>query len=142
MNWQSTRYGYALRLDAGEEIVGSLAAFAAERGIRAGAFSGIGSATACELGYFARGTGTYVRRVFDRDYEIGALTGNFSQLEGHPFPHCHVVLGDDAFAAVTGHLFRGTVTMTCEIHVITDPEVLERVSRPELGVARLEPREG
>ena len=48
-----------------------------------------------ELGFFVPGSGTYVRRVFDREYEIGALTGNFSELEGRPFPHCHVVLGDE-----------------------------------------------
>lgn len=141
MRWQSTRYGYALRLDAGEEIVSSLAAFAAERGIRAGAFSGIGAAGDCELGFFVRGTGAYVRRVFDREYEIGALTGNFSELEGRPFPHCHVVLGDESFAAYTGHLFRATVTVTCEIHVVTDPEVLRRVTRPGLGYHPLEPRQ-
>jgi len=131
-----------MRLDAGEEIVGSLAAFAAERGIRAGAFSGIGAAGDLELGYFIRGTGTYVRRAFEGEYEIGALTGNFSELDGRPFPHCHVVLGDDAFAAYTGHLFRGTVTVTCEIHVVTDPDTLRRVPRPDLGFNPLEPTDG
>jgi predicted DNA-binding protein with PD1-like motif len=142
VKWQSTRYGYALRLDAGEEIVATLTAFAAERGIRAGAFSGIGAAGDCELGFFARDSGTYVRRVFEREYEIGSLTGNFSELDGRPFPHCHVVLGDDSFAAFTGHLFRGVVTVTCEIHVVTDPDVLQRMPRPDLGFNPLEPRGG
>ena len=142
MKWQSTRYGYVLRLDAGEEIVGSLAAFAAERGIRAAAFSGLGAAGDCELGFFARGTGTYVRRVFEGEYEIGSLTGNISEMEGRPFAHCHIVLGDDAFAAYTGHLFRGTVTVTCELHLVTDPDVLRRTPRPDLGFNPIDPREG
>ena len=55
VRWQSTRYGYVLKLEAGEEIVTALRAFAMERGIRAGAFSGIGAAGACELGYFIPG---------------------------------------------------------------------------------------
>ena len=139
MKWQSTRYGYALRLEAGEEIVATLAAFAAERGIRAGAFSGLGAVGDCELGFFVRSTGTYIRRAFPGEHEIGALTGNFSELEGRPFPHCHVVLGDDGFAAHTGHLFRGVVTVTCEIHVGTDPGTLRRTPRPDLGFHPLEP---
>ena len=138
MQWQTTRYGFVLRLERGEEIVSSLREFAIERGIRAGALSGIGAAGPCELGYFIPGTGEYVRREFTGEYEIGSLTGNWSELDGEPFPHCHVVLGGDDFVAYTGHLFRGVVTVTCEIHVVTDPGVIRRVRRPELGFNPLE----
>ena len=138
MNWQTTRYGYVLRLDAGEEIVTCLQSFAEARGVRAGLISGIGAAGECELGYFVRATGQYVRRRYEGEYEIGSLTGNFSELEGRPFPHCHVVLGGDDFAACTGHLFRAVVTVTCELHVVTDPGVIRRVRRTDLGFNPLE----
>jgi len=133
MQWQSTRYGYVVKLDPGEEIVASLRDFAIARGIRAGALSGIGAARDCELGFFIPSSGEYVRRVFPDEYEIGALTGNWSEFDGEPFPHCHVVLGGAYFVAYTGHLFRGTVTVTCEIHVVTDPAVIRRTRRPDLG---------
>ncbi len=133
VQWQSTRYGYVVKLDPGEEIVESLHAFAVARGIRAGALSGIGAAGPCELGYFIPGTHEYVRREFPDEYEIGSLTGNWSEFDGEPFPHCHVVLGGDDFVAYTGHLFRGIVTVTCEIHVITDPAIVHRTRRPDLG---------
>jgi uncharacterized protein len=133
MQVQTMRYGYALKLDVGEEIVASLERFAAERGVRAGLISGLGAVGDPELGFFIRESRTYERRTFEGDFEIGSLTGNFSELDGKPFPHCHVVIGARDFAAYTGHLFRGVVTVACEIQVLTDPGVLRRESRPDLG---------
>lgn len=132
MQTRPTRWGHAIRLDPGEEIVASLRRFALATGVRSGGISGIGAAGDLELGYFVRATGEYVRRAFPGEYEIGSLTGNFSDLEGEPFPHCHVVLGGDDFVAWTGHLFRGVVTVTCEIQVVTEPKAVRRVRRPDL----------
>ena len=101
--------------------------------MRAGLISGLGAVGETELGFFVRATGTYVTRTFLGEHEIGSLTGNFSELEGQPFPHCHAVIAGEDFAAHTGHLFRGVVTVTCEVQVVTDPEVLRRVRRPDLG---------
>jgi predicted DNA-binding protein with PD1-like motif len=135
---QRTRHGWALKIEPGEEIVATLQAFATSQGIRSGHISGIGAVGETELGFFVPGTREYVRRVFAGDHEIGALTGNFSELDGQPFPHCHIVIGGEDFAAFTGHLFRGVVTVTCEVWILTDPGVLERVRRPELGFNPLE----
>ena len=138
MQTRRTRYGWTLRLDAGEDIVESLAEFAAREGVRAGMIAGIGAVGETELGFFVRETGEYVRRVFSGEHEIGALNGNFSALDGRPFPHCHIVLSGPDFVAHTGHLFRGIVTVTCEIQVVTDPEVQRRVRREDLGFNSLE----
>jgi hypothetical protein len=128
-----TRYGYALRIDSGEEIVATLKAFAAEHGVRAGLISGLGAVGETDLGFFVRSTGEYVTRTFAGEHEIGVLTGNFSELDGESFPHCHVVIAGDDFVAHAGHLFRGVVTVTCEVQVVTDPDALRRVRRPDLG---------
>jgi uncharacterized protein len=125
-----TAYGWALRLDPGEEIIAALKSFALERGVRAGQISGLGSVGETELGFFIPATGSYVRRTFTGDHEIGSLTGNFSELDGEPFPHCHIVIAGQDLVAHTGHLFRGVVTVTCEVQVVTDPGVLKRVRRP------------
>jgi len=139
VEFQRTRYGYTLRIDPGEEIIATLTAFAKAEGIRAGMISGLGAVGETELGFFVRPTGEYVRRTFVGEHEIGALTGNFSELEGAPFPHCHILIAGDDFVSYTGHLFRGVVTVTCEVQVITDPNVLRRVRRPDLGFNPLEP---
>jgi predicted DNA-binding protein with PD1-like motif len=139
MRCQQTRYGWVVRIDSGEEIVATLQAFAREHGVRAGLISGLGAVGETELGFFVRSTREYVRRRFDGEHEIGVLTGNFSELDGEPFPHCHVVIAGDDFVAHTGHLFRGVVTVTCEVQVVTDPDALQRVRRPDLGYNPLDP---
>lgn len=140
MEFQRNRYGYTLKLETGEEIIATLTAFAAEHGVRAGMISGLGAVGDPELGFFVRSTREYVTRTFAGEWEIGVLTGNFSELDGRPFPHCHVVIGGQDFTAFTGHLFSGTVTVTCEVQVLTDPGVMRRVRRPELGFSPLDLR--
>ena len=133
MEYQSTRYGYALKLSPGEEIITTLQAFAEARGLKAGAISGLGAVGETELGFFDPRTREYVRRRFDGDHEIGTLTGNFSELDGKPFPHCHLVLAGPDFVAHTGHLFRGVVTVTCEVQIVSDPGIFHRVRRDDQG---------
>jgi len=106
--------------------------------VRAGLISGLGACGETDLGFFVRSTGEYITRTFTGEHEIGMLTGNFSELDGEPFPHCHAVIAGEDMVAHTGHLFRGLVTVTCEIQVVTDPDVLRRVRRPDLGFNPLE----
>jgi hypothetical protein len=133
MESQRTRYGWALKIEAGEEIVATIQTFAAAQGLRAGALSGIGAVGDTELGFFIPSSGEYVRRRFAGDHEILALTGNLSELEGKPFAHCHLILAGEDLVAHGGHLFSGVVTVTCEVQIVTDPGRLLRVPRPELG---------
>ena len=139
MRFQRTRYGYVVRIDSGEEIVATLQAFARAQGVRSGLISGLGAVGESELGFFVRETGKYVTRTFSGEHEIGSLTGNLSELDGEPFAHCHVVIAGEDFVAHTGHLFRGVVTVTCEVQVVTDPDALRRARRPDLGFNPLEP---
>jgi predicted DNA-binding protein with PD1-like motif len=138
MQARRTRYGWTLRLDPGEDVVETLAAFAAREGVRAGTISAIGAIGDPELGFFVRDTREYVRRVFAGEHEIGSLTGNFSELDGRPFAHCHAVIAGPDFVAHTGHLFCGRVTVTCEVQVVTDPEAQRRLRRDDLGFNPLE----
>jgi len=133
MEFQKTVYGFALKIEPGEEIVSTLRRFALDHGIRAGLISGLGAVGETELGFFIPATREYLRRVFTGDHEIGVLTGNFSELDGEPFPHCHLVIGGEDFVAYTGHLFHGIVSVTCEVQIVTDPGALRRLQRPDLG---------
>lgn len=139
MKAQRTRYGFVLRLDAGEEIRGTIAAFARREGLRCAALSGIGSARDVELGYYHRTRGEYVRQRLEDEVEILALTGNLSELEGAPFPHLHVVVAGSDFAARGGHFFQGVVSVTCEVQLVTDPGVLTRVRSADGDFSPLEP---
>ena len=138
MQVQRTRYGYAVKIEGGEEIIASLTDFARRERVRAGLISGLGAVGECELGFFVRATKQYVRRVFMGEHEIGSLTGNFSELDGEAFPHCHALIAGEDLVAWCGHLFRGVATVTCEVQAVTDPGVLRRVRRPDLGFNPLE----
>jgi len=133
MKSQRTRYGWVVRLDSGEEIVGSLTAWALTQGVQGGAISGIGSVGETELGFFWRETGAYERRTFTGEHEILSLLGNLSLLDGKPFPHCHLVISGPDFVAHGGHLFRGVVTVTCEVQVVTSDSPIVRESANEQG---------
>jgi predicted DNA-binding protein with PD1-like motif len=139
MKSQRTVHGWVLRLDRGEEIVSTLAIWAQANAVLGGAISGIGSVGEAELGFFRRETSAYERRTFTGEHEILSLTGNLSLLEGTPFPHCHLILAGPDFVAHGGHLFRGVVTVTCEVHVMTSGKPIVRESRPDLGFHPLAP---
>ena len=138
MNSQRTRYGYALRLDPGEEIVASLTAFAHRAQIRGGLISGLGAVGETELGFFVRSTSSYIRRTLTGEHEILALTGNFSELDGEPFPHCHIIVAGEDFVALGGHLFSAVVTVTCEAQIVVHDGAIRRVRKPDLGFNPLE----
>lgn len=139
MKSQRTRYGWVLRLDPGEEIGATISAFAAREGVRCGLISGLGAAGELELGYYGRALGEYLRRRFDGEFEILSLTGNLSELDGVPFTHLHVVIAGHDFAAFGGHLFRGVVTVTCEVQLVTDLGVLKRLRPGRGSFSPLEP---
>jgi predicted DNA-binding protein with PD1-like motif len=133
MQVRRTDYGYALRLDAGEEIVSSLKDFASTHDVRAGMISGLGAVGEADVGFFDRFEKRYLTRTFRGEHEIGSLTGNFSELDGAPFPHCHILLSGRDLVGHTGHLFRGVVTVTCEIQVVTTRGRFLRERREDLG---------
>ena len=139
MKYRRTRYGYVIRIDNGEEIIAALRDFARVEGVRAGLISALGAVGETELGFFVRSTGQYITRTFPGEHEIGSITGNFSDLEGEPYPHCHAVIAGEDFVAHTGHLFRGVVTVTCEVQVVTDPDAMRRARRADLGFNPIEP---
>ncbi len=140
MEAQRTAYGWVLRLDRGEEIVETLTAFAAREGIGAAGVNALGAVGEAELGFFHPDTLSYDHRTFTGDHELGALVGNVSTMEGRPFLHLHAVIAGADFVAHTGHLFRGVVSVTCEVQLVTDPGVLVREVRPDLGFNPLAPR--
>ncbi|HEX5474460.1 MAG TPA: DUF296 domain-containing protein [Vicinamibacterales bacterium] len=122
-----TRLGqeFLLRLETGDEIVGTVTEFAAAQELHAAAVEGIGSVYDAVLGYFDRSSRTYLRHSVKEDTEIVSLLGNVALKDGKPLPHLHVVLGSREFAAIAGHLFEGRAAATVEL-----------VIRPLAGSAR------
>jgi len=106
---------YVIRLDAGEKIVATLLSLCERDGIGSGFFNGLGAVGEAEIGHFDPATGDYSWVKLSGSFEIVALYGNISVVDGKPFIHAHASLGDETFAVRGGHLREATVSATCEI---------------------------
>jgi uncharacterized protein len=126
-----------ISLEPGEKILESLEAICGKENIRAACLNGIGLCRDPEIGFFDAGTGGYVFKRFEGDFEIAALTGNVSLFEGRPFIHAHVVLGDRDMKTLSGHLREAVVSAACEIIITPLPGFLERVADPGSPLKKL-----
>jgi len=79
--FQRTRYGYALKIDSGEEIFSHPAKAFAEAQVSGRSDLRPRAVGETELGFFCRDAHLRAPRLLG-DHEIGSLTGNFSELDG------------------------------------------------------------
>ncbi len=127
-------YNYLVRLETGEELVGTFARFCDDQRIDTAAVAGIGTVHGAVLGYFDREGKQYVRRTVEGDCELVSLQGNVSLKEGKPYLHAHVVLGTRDFQALAGHLFEAKVAATCELVVRQLPGMVQRKKDEKSGL--------
>ena len=109
---------YIIRLDAGEKIVETLMTLCERDGIGGGYFSGIGSVRDVEIGWFDAAAKGYAWTRIPGPGEIVSLIGNITKVDGRPFVHAHIALGDNTFAVRGGHLKEAVVSVTCEMTLV------------------------
>ncbi len=124
---------YVVRLDAGEKILESLAALCERDAIGGGYFQGLGAVGEAEIGRFNPSASAYEWTVLSGPYEIVSLYGNITAVDGKPFLHAHIALGDGAFAVRGGHLKEAVVSVTCEITLVRFRDDIGR-TKGEAGV--------
>ena len=73
--------------------------------------SAIGAIRDVGLGAYDLQTQAYTRKTFGGLWELVSLQGNISPLEGRPFRHAHITIGDDSFKVLGGHLFHAEVAV-------------------------------
>jgi predicted DNA-binding protein with PD1-like motif len=133
---------YVIRLDAGEKIVASLLSLCERDGIGSGFFNGLGAVGEAELGHFDPVTGEYSWVKLSGPYEIVALYGNITVVDGKPFIHAHASLGDKTFAVSGGHLREAVVSATCEITLTRFRDDIERKKDEATGLFLLDLKPG
>jgi uncharacterized protein len=126
-----------VRLDGGDEIVGSLSELAHHEVIEGGFVVGIGSAKDVELGFYDLAERRYVRQHFAEPREIASASGPVSMLDGRAHIHLHAVMSDRDFQSRAGHLFAATVTATAEFVITVCSSRLEREADEKTGLALL-----
>jgi len=118
---------YILKLEKGEEIIETLAKFCEDNNIKSGSITGIGGTDNAILKYYDREKKEYTPKNFSgRDYEIISLIGNISLVDGKPFAHIHITLGDAEYNVFGGHLGSAVISITCEIAVTMTDGILNR----------------
>jgi len=130
---------WVLRLETGDEVIGSLTAWAEENGIGFASVQAIGALQRAVLGYFDSETRTYRRLPVEEHVEVVSLLGSLSRGEdGAPVAHVHAVLGYADGTTLGGHLFEGVVGPTLEVILFPLPEEIRRKKDPGTGLALLD----
>jgi len=114
MHVYDSNHGLFVRLDAGEEIITTLGALAADRDIPGAVFSGIGAVHRTTLGYFELGKREYLRREFPDEMELVTCHGNLTWVDGAPLIHAHATIAGADYVAHAGHLFSAEIAVTGE----------------------------
>jgi uncharacterized protein len=127
----------ALVFAPGDEVVGSLLAFARTSKITSASFSGIGAFRQAVLGYFDLDAREYARIEIDEQVEVLALNGNIALADGQPKIHAHVVVGKRDGTAHGGHLLSAVVRPTLEVVLVPGDRFLQRTIDAATGLPLL-----
>ncbi len=128
---------YVVRLDAGERILETLKALCERDAIGGGFFHGLGAVGEAEIGRFDPSRNDYDWATVPGPSEVVSLYGNITTVDGKPFLHAHIALGDGAFAVRGGHLKEATVLATCEITLVRFRDDIARTRDAATGLWRL-----
>lgn len=106
-----------LKLDDGEDFLGSLCEALEVEGVHSGfILSCAGMLRDSILAYFK---GEYLERPLPNPMEIVSMEGNIARGDdGVLQPHVHVALADEALNVYGGHLRKATVHNTAEVAVL------------------------
>lgn len=139
MNIRDTERGYILKLSRGEKVIETLTNFCASRGIRSGAFTGIGAVKNATIGYYDLAARRYFFKGFPEDREVASMNGNIAMVEGKPYLHVHAVLSkmDDSLSCVGAHLKEADVAVTLEVFLTDYGVSVERRLDEEVGLKLL-----
>jgi len=70
---------------------------------------------------------------FDGYYELASLNGNVAKNKNGYYTHAHVVLANQKFNGIAGHVVNAKVGLTVEVTIIPLSSTLQRAVDPETG---------
>jgi uncharacterized protein len=138
LHHDSGQVTFALIFDKGDEVVGTLTAFAHEHRLSAAHFTAIGAFSEVTLGYFDKARKDYTRVEIGEQVEVLSLLGDVAQGDQGPVIHAHVVVGKSDATAWGGHLIAARVWPTLEVVLVEAPRHLRRRMDEESGLALID----
>ncbi len=116
MEYQAFGDQFFLRLDPGEDIIESLAAFAAMQDRDMFAItSGVGMVDGLRLGFFCVPKADYDVTDIAGVLDLNTVSGNVARRDGVWAPHVHMVLNRPDFGALGGHVISARTHITMEL---------------------------
>ena len=135
MEYRKFPQGYVMRLDPGEEIVEQLTALAERENVRLGCVSALGAANDVTIGIFSTGEKQYHSRRYQGDFEISGLVGSVTRMEGKPYLHLHITIGNPVTGEVhAGHLTSCTISATLELFLQVWDGQVDRQFSDQVGL--------
>jgi predicted DNA-binding protein with PD1-like motif len=130
----SDRNTLCLRLDRGEELMGTLKQYCTEMNIRAARFSGIGAAARIMLSWYDLSSKQYQDRVVEGIFEIVSLAGNVSTMKESSVVHAHGSFAGSDFIVFGGHIKELVVGATCELFFTAFDGKIDRSFNEDVGL--------
>ena len=132
---------FAIVLDAGDEVIETLQAFADRQGITAAQFTAIGALSDVELMYFDWEKKDYLRIPVREQVEVASLIGDVAVApSGGSALHIHLVIGKRDGSAMAGHLGKAHVRPTLEVILTESPAHLRKIKDARTGLALIHPQ--
>jgi predicted DNA-binding protein with PD1-like motif len=125
---------YVLRFDKDEEVLEGLKKFMKDEAVSACFFYGVGACQSVELGFFNEHLKDYRKKPFVDNMEIISFAGNGTLADGDPALHAHGSFGGNTFSVIGGHVFKLTVSVTCEIFLTKLDGVMERKQNSDFNL--------
>lgn len=140
MEFRKYAQTYYIRMDKGDEIIGSLLEICRKEQIASATYSGIGGCKEAEIQTFIPETGTFETRKLTGMLELVSLNGNIvSDEDGELFHHTHALFSfkeKNTHGTAGGHIKSVTVLYTAEIELRpVIGGVISRKPDPETGTA-------
>lgn len=134
MKFKLTGDTYALRLEVGDEILSSIAAFCEEENIFYAEVGGIGAVSSATVGLFSVADKKYYSTELEGPLELVSLMGSVTQKDDKPYLHLHASFSDAQCRCFGGHLNSAVIGVTGEIFVRKLEGSLGRRINPETGL--------
>jgi predicted DNA-binding protein with PD1-like motif len=115
-----------LVLDTGDEMIATLQRFASEHVTTSAFFHGLGAFREATIAWWNPESLQYEDIAVNEQVEVLSIQGNLTRVTDGFKVHAHAVLGRRDGSTIGGHVKRGVVHPTLELHLATTPEVIHR----------------
>ncbi len=124
---------YEVRFGTGDEILSGLTQFAEQHHVVSAYITGIGGLVSAKLGWGSDKVPGMKEIDVNSKCELVSLTGNISEVRGHPYVHLHGVVAFSDGSTKGGHVIEARVDPIAEIYVVTTAAPLPTVPQGAAG---------